>query len=769
MKIFSCIAFLSLSLSVCAQQEVLQFDYFPQGKSVHSPSLKSMQVPVLPPLISLPFYDDFSSSSPYPNSQRWMDSSVYINDCFAVKPPSIGVATFDALDKYGRLHRAASSSSFYADTLTSRPIALAGLSAVSNKPADSLALSFYYQRGGIDYVENIPDESDSLLLQMYFPAQRYGIYINEISAHGVELYNSTFTAVKIAGCTIVVGTDSARYTYTISGLLLDSLSPYYHQYFTVEQFGTPAVAFAPHTGDTIFVYQPDGVFSDSVVYNNSAPLYNSYGRSKDGAATFVEFSQPTMGAPNGDWQEVWSIGGNKSKPVGNDKFVYHRIFFNDSKQIVNGFRFRFINTASLSNDPSHARNGDFFHIDHVYLASRKGGIVDYSDVAFASPLISFLGDYASVPYSHLAARGSTNDLSTFFFDASNFSRNDEEMQYAMSIQKLYADSATVTQQMNFVRLPSEHNIPDTLNFFLYFNPFDVFLSDLGKRSDASFEVKYFFTHNNLPEHAPYRWNDTLRYIQDFGNYYAYDDGSSEAGYGVRGENSMSVAEKFKIYQKDTLRAVSMFFNPTIVDPEMTAKRFFLAIWKDSGGKPGELIYKSPTIVSVDRDVSGYNSFQTILIDPAGIVAKTQELVIEGDIHIGWMQTSDFLMSIGVDLNRMSANKVNYRIGTKWTLAQTKHPLMIRPHLGNYFTVSDDFIADENLNCTVYPNPAHSTISVSCTGADSLYLYSLTGTLVAVLPVIDSQADVSSLVAGAYVMQISRNNTIIGSASLMIQN
>lgn len=768
MKIFSCIAFLTLSINVFAQTEVVQFDYLPQGISMPASSLKSLHTLSLQPLITLPFFDDFSSTSPYPNTQRWVDSNVYINDCFAIKPPSVGVATFDALNKYGRLHESASSSVFYADTLTSRPIALAGLNTVSNKPSDSLAFSFYYQRGSLGYVQNIPDESDSLLLEMYFPAQTKGVYINEISSQGIEIYNSSFSAIDIADIVIIVGTDSARYSFSVGGLLQDSLSPYYHQFIESEQLSHQTVAFAPHTGDTVFIYHPDGLYSDSVVYSNSAPLYNSYGRTKDGASTFSEFSQPTMGDPNGAWQEVWSIGGNKSQPIDNDKFTYHRIFFSDAKQIVNGFRFRFINTASLSNDPSHARNSDFFHIDQVYIDSRKGDFVDYPDVAFSKPLIPFLRDYVAVPYTHLGARGSLSNLSTFFFETSNFATKEEEVTYGMSIQKLYGDNTIESKSMYTARLPSAHNIQDTLNFYNYLNPFDIYLEDKNSRSEASFEVKYFFNHNNLPEHAPYRWNDTLRFIQNFDNYYAYDDGSSEAGYGVRGENSMAVSQKFKIYQKDTIRAVSMLFNQTLSDPDMTAKRFFLAIWKDNGGKPGDLIYKSPTIVSVNRSLSGFNSFQTMYIDPAGIVAKTPELVAEGEIHIGWMQTVDYEMSIGVDLNRTTASKVYYRFGDKWILSQFKNPLMIRPHVGSYSILSDSVI-DPKPSCVFSPNPAKDIIYFDCLAADNLNVYSISGVLVSVLPIYDGKADVSSLVSGTYLIQILQNSTVIYTATLLKQD
>jgi hypothetical protein len=51
--------------------------------------------------LSLPFSDDFSYSSTqaYPNQNLWSDSSTYVNSGFAIAPWSIGVATFDGLNR----------------------------------------------------------------------------------------------------------------------------------------------------------------------------------------------------------------------------------------------------------------------------------------------------------------------------------------------------------------------------------------------------------------------------------------------------------------------------------------------------------------------------------------------------------------------------------------------------------------------------------------------------------------------------------------------
>src|SRR5674476_351116 len=54
--------------------------------------------------LTLPFYDDFSEISVFPSPLRWADSSAFVNTDYAKFPPSIGVATLDALNKQGALY-----------------------------------------------------------------------------------------------------------------------------------------------------------------------------------------------------------------------------------------------------------------------------------------------------------------------------------------------------------------------------------------------------------------------------------------------------------------------------------------------------------------------------------------------------------------------------------------------------------------------------------------------------------------------------------------
>lgn len=89
----------------------------------------------------------------------WLDHEAYHNYSMAVKPWSLGVATFDGLDEYGYPYAFGTSTVGYADHLTSKPIDMSTTSA-----ADSVYFSFLYQPQGFG---DQPEETDSLVLEFY--------------------------------------------------------------------------------------------------------------------------------------------------------------------------------------------------------------------------------------------------------------------------------------------------------------------------------------------------------------------------------------------------------------------------------------------------------------------------------------------------------------------------------------------------------------------------------------------------------------------------
>jgi hypothetical protein len=109
--------------------------------------------------LSLPFFDDFTGYSLYPDSTKWMDDEVYINNTMCISPVSRGVATMDALNSNGIPYDSFNNYNFrYADSLTSQFIDLS-----THTPADSIYLSFFYQPGGNGFS---PVPGDSLMVYM---------------------------------------------------------------------------------------------------------------------------------------------------------------------------------------------------------------------------------------------------------------------------------------------------------------------------------------------------------------------------------------------------------------------------------------------------------------------------------------------------------------------------------------------------------------------------------------------------------------------------
>lgn len=115
--------------------------------------------------IGIPFFDDFSTYEGIPNSTRWLTSGgVYVNPRYALNPPTIGTATFDGLQGNGTPYLFPSTTSPTAgpsDTLSSLAFDLS-----ARVPNDSVALSFYYQRGGLA-PEVAPELVDSLVLYFW--------------------------------------------------------------------------------------------------------------------------------------------------------------------------------------------------------------------------------------------------------------------------------------------------------------------------------------------------------------------------------------------------------------------------------------------------------------------------------------------------------------------------------------------------------------------------------------------------------------------------
>lgn len=117
--------------------------------------------------LTLPFLDDFSYLSSYPDTALWQDAFVYVNNHLSIDPITQGAVTFDGLNQYGRAYDINKTNSDTTDILTSRPINL-------SSATDSVIFSFYFQEGG--YGE-LPSSDDFFDLSFYNPTTQQWISV----------------------------------------------------------------------------------------------------------------------------------------------------------------------------------------------------------------------------------------------------------------------------------------------------------------------------------------------------------------------------------------------------------------------------------------------------------------------------------------------------------------------------------------------------------------------------------------------------------------
>lgn len=147
--------------------------------------------------IFLPFIDDFSNYVGIPNSDKWESFGAVVNCSYQFNPPSVGVATLDATDIYGKLYAHATSSPFYADTLASRSIRLDSVLSpygIALSPSDSIYLSFYVQPAGgsgkqWEMIGSRPSSEDSIILEFYSLETGWNRIWSMGGEHADSLYN----------------------------------------------------------------------------------------------------------------------------------------------------------------------------------------------------------------------------------------------------------------------------------------------------------------------------------------------------------------------------------------------------------------------------------------------------------------------------------------------------------------------------------------------------------------------------------------------------
>lgn len=657
------------------------------------------------PSNNMPFFDDFHQVEIYPAEERWASNDTYINADFAYHSANVGAATFDAIDASGNLFPEASTFPFIADYLVSNLIRLDSIfnpAAKAITVADSIYFSFYYQPQGRG---NAPEAWDSLVLQ-------FGVYSGD----------SVFGYV-----------DS----------ILIPLDEYIFPGEVIYPFDT---LFAPPECDSgLYIVATDTLYYDDTI---SMPC-------------------DTILVPETNWYTIWSSEGMKLDSFYSKYNTYSRQLLipvtDSARYYKNSFQFRFFNYASLSsnNVPSWRSNTDHWNVDYVYLnINRSASDSTYRKITFAERALSLLKRYESMPYNQYK-NDPTNEMndSTYVL-ITNLDDEAYNTDYWYKVDE-------IDGTFNYFYDGGGCNLPPFYEFG--YQRCDATCGAAHACPPVNFIYSLGFGKDSALFHIEHRINgftaadtigDTIQFLQKFYNYYAYDDGTPEAGYGV---NTIfgRVAYRFKLNIKDTLRAVRMYFNRTQNDANDNL--FTLLVWRDNDGEPGETIYEQANLrPGFTNDL--YRMSTYYLDEPVPVTSV---------FYIGWIQSTADNLNIGWDAFKDASSNIYYNVTGQWQKTAYTGSMLMRPVLGEEFDPTGlPENTEEESQLMLFPNPNRDgTLHIRVSGmtddlkypSSELMIYNMYGQLV-FHQGFSQEIDISDLANGVYIIRFhnpSSGKTISG--------
>jgi len=413
------------------------------------------------------------------------------------------------------------------------------------------------------------------------------------------------------------------------------------------------------------------------------------------------------------------------------------------------FKFRFYNYASLASSiqTSWQSNADQWNIDYVKLDIGRNRNDIYSEaLVFVNMPPSFLKDYRSMPYDQYKndpTNSMVDSLHSVYISNLNATPYTAEYQYTISGQMLQ-DSVYIAGSANV----NPFILAGYADYPRFSDPKVVSFFSLHNEEQKEYVVTHIVKTLDEPKRG-----DTLIQKQNFADYFAYDDGSSEAGYGLSGAGN-SAALRFKLNMSDTLTQVQMYFNPTIIGNE---DYFYLTVWKSLD--PEIVLYEELVQVSEADNELGFQLFDL-----------NEYVIVSNDFFVGFTQVSESNLNVGFDLSYSPQESLFYNAGGAWDSSVFDGALMIRPVFSNASTINELPSASNKDEVQIYPNPLKTGMLKIIGDAGSDYLinvYTLVGKLV-YSGQFQEQINLDFLQEGIYLMRFeNKTDGHISSQKLII--
>jgi hypothetical protein len=374
------------------------------------------------------------------------------------------------------------------------------------------------------------------------------------------------------------------------------------------------------------------------------------------------------------------------------------------------FQFKFEVFARLSGPY------DAWHIDYVYLdKNRSLTDLNYFDRAISTTPEYIFGEYSAMPINQFFT-DPEKFLQPSSFEIYNLDNFIQPIEYTASLVNTF-DPSQVIEILNFNTevnpiLQGEERrklFTDTPNINNFETDTDSIYLTLNIHISSGDSI--------LDNGINYRVNDTTSAEFVLHNYYARDDGNAEFGIGLE-QNGGKVAYMFVLEEPDVLNRVDIHF-PNIGRIQ-TSTGFSLYVWDKLTENPLDVIFERENLAI--EAISDFNQFQTI---------RLPDITVVDTFYIGWEQYTTQFMTIGLDRQHDTGDKIFYNVRGVWEKnTEFSGSLMLRP----YFGQSDPTTGMEDSQrdaawLKVFPNPTEGILRMD-TPFEIFRIYDLSGTLVA---------------------------------------
>jgi hypothetical protein len=394
------------------------------------------------------------------------------------------------------------------------------------------------------------------------------------------------------------------------------------------------------------------------------------------------------------WQHIWASKGMQVDSFG---YYFRRVMIpiTDTVFFKKEFRMQFYNYVSLASDiePSWQSNSCQWNIDQVYLNyGRNLHDTVHPEIRFTQRPPSLLKYYQSMPYTQYSNNPSNEMTDSLSMNLTNRDIVLHNVKYSYAVTQP-GGSFTKTFESPSLGLQPYNLYQDGI---LTYYPPVPFVFPISSADSNLFVVRHIVRDITTGSTLA----DTITGLQQFYNYYAYDDGSPEAGYGLKGIDAQ-MAYRFKLNKSpDTLRAIRLYFNHTL--SKANIQFFYLCVWDDNSGFPGDTIYSKLVLPEYSDSL---NKFTTYRLDRA--------VKISGTFYVGTIQTTDDNLNIGLDTYNNSAANLFYNVTGPWIASSIKGAPMIRPVIGKPLPLGIENRTAAKETLKIFPNPcATGQINIS---------------------------------------------------------